>query len=101
MSKNDLLDLLHAALDETPTTETTVIKCLDKAIDAAAQLQAELDKRRWIPVSEPPEKAQLILAKHKGGNFFVLQHNPKYHTDGLKKDYTHYREIILPKGETE
>ena len=67
--------------------------------DEIKKLQVELDKYRWIPVSEPPEKAQLILAKHKGGNFFVLQHNPKYHTDGLKKDYTHYREIILPKGE--
>ena len=60
---------------------------------------AELEKHRWIPVSEGvPKKVRFILCK-SSTNLEVcdLQQNRDLQIARLKVYYTHWKPIILPK----
>ena len=80
---------------------------VSKGADAKTErLQAELDKLRWIPVSEMPEHlaARIELLTHRGwvdcgvkdayGKGFNIGTGRLYFSAGY---YTHYREVILPE----
>lgn len=79
------------------------------AADTIEQLQAELARLRWIPVSEGPKagKEYQICIKHLSdyGSFRRMIHTSKYMGDGywfgfgIDKAITHFREIILPGEE--
>lgn len=79
-----------------------------KAVLIGFQLQAELDKHRWIPLTgELPEtEERLELLTHRGWvDCGVVDAYGKGFNTGTGKVYmpasyyTHYRPIILPEGE--
>ncbi len=81
---------------------------------AAKQLQAELDKYRWIPVEERlPEKEGYYLTKYKGDGrqklnkkawiraypFWGIFKENWIYKRPTKYSITHWKPIILPEGE--
>ncbi len=78
------------------------------------QLQAELDKHRWIPVSErlpkksktghPQQTEYVYLYTGKKSMieaFYDYYYKEWYNSDGTSVQGTHWKPIILPKGEQE
>ncbi len=68
------------------------------------QLEAELDKHRWIPVSERlPKDEYSILAYGNDGFGYKIVANTSYNLEFKKfrilSKVTHWKPIILPEGE--
>lgn len=80
---------------------------LNEAEDRILQLQAELDKHRWIPVEERlPESEGYYLAAEDGrfGEYWYSklggwQHGDRKTSYSCADCITHWKPIILPEGE--
>jgi hypothetical protein len=82
------------------------LKCGTKEVSPQieiAQLRTELDKHRWIPVSERlPDRKGLYLVLWHSTNDGVTQIRTcdEYIFDKNDSwEFTHWKPIILPKGE--
>ena len=73
----------------------------DDVIKYIEQLQAELEKHRWIPVSERlPESSGVVLVLLSDGN--IIQAISAYwvnYKGWLNQSITHWKPIILPEPE--
>ncbi len=74
-------------------------RTIERIIDKNEQLQAELDKYRWIPVSERlPKNANAVLLVWRNYFYIGCCRGGKFYIAGeLYTEVTHWKPIILPE----
>ena len=79
-------------------------KVIVMSVEKWHQLQADLEKHRWIPVSEKlPKHGCSILACGKDGYGYeicaVVSYNLEFNKFRVLTDVTHWKPIALPESE--
>ena len=99
----NLLQDLRAEVEEVNMAAKWRTAKLNELQAKVAELEGELDKHRWVPVSERlPKHGCSILARGKDGYGYkicaVVSYNLEFNKFRVLTDVTHWKQIYLPKA---